>query len=403
MLDGKLALATLLALGAICSPAAAQEARKLDFGVRLAARHDSNLARSNATTAAVRGITPEDYIFTPAATFDLVLPVSRQSFFVRGSAGYDYYRENTQLNSARYDVESGLNGRFGACSGTVMTAYHRSQSDLQDLTIVNPKNVLELTNLTAQVGCQRQAGLGVSGSVGHVWATNSNRIQSQSDYEADQASAELSYGRPTLGSLTTFLQYQKTEYKDAGPLLGRQNGYELLAGGVSYERRIGSRLQGRVSVSQSQVDPIGILPGGGGGGDSYSGVTYSGDLTYRPTDRMEAMFEYSRAIVPSTQRGTLYDLDESYRLSGKYKVGSRIVAMLGGERRESTAEGTLGGPPIGGNFTESRTVSLFGSLSFQQNDRLSYLLDIIHEERTTNDPRFDYSATRIGLTADVAF
>lgn len=393
-----LAVVTLLAVGALGAPVAAREQQKLDFGFHGQVVHDTNLARSDAATAALRDIVPEDNIFTPSVTFDLLFPVSRQAFFLNGSVGYDLHEKNDQLNSERLDLQGGLLARLGGCTGKLASSYKRSQSQLQDLMIVDPENILEVIDITGEVGCSRSAGLGVMASAGRSWGNNSNAKQAFADYEASTLGVQIGYSRPTFGSLVAFVQYQKNDYQNRSLVPGAASGYEMKGVGVSYERRIGSRLQGRVSVSHSDVDPT----DSSAGSSSFSGFTYSGDLTYRPTDRLDAKLEYSRAVMPTTQVGRLFELRESIRLMGNYKIGSRFLASLGAERQELSSEDAAVTLP-GAFLADGRTNFLFAGLKFRQTEKLSYSLDVIQEERTAKDPRFSYESTRVGVSADVAF
>ncbi|MBT9471366.1 MAG: outer membrane beta-barrel protein [Pseudomonadota bacterium] len=394
------AAAAMVGAVTFSSAASAQETRRLDFGAHASVFHDSNVARTDETLAAQRGIEPEDVIFTPSLRFDLLLPISRQSFFLNGTAGYDFHRENNQLDSERFNVSSGLNGQLGPCRGTLMGGYTRAQGDLQDLTLINPENTREVTSVNANVSCARPTGLGLQLSAGHEWANNSNVLQAQSDYESSSGQVGVTYGRPTFGVLTVFAQRQRTEY-DNRIGLGSTPGYDMTAAGVSFERRLGARIEGTLSLSYSWVDPLTSAPGGAG---EYTGTTYGADFVFRPTERLETLFTYERSIVPSTRIGKLYDIQEDLRLEARYQLGARFQVGLGGRMLDSTSEGsTLVGVNPGLLLTDSRTKVMFGSLTFKQSQRTSIRLDVSREEREANIPTYEYSTTRVGLTADVAF
>ena len=53
---GKIVCGSLLGVAALTTPALAQETRSVQFGVQATVAHDSNVARSDAATAAIRGI-----------------------------------------------------------------------------------------------------------------------------------------------------------------------------------------------------------------------------------------------------------------------------------------------------------------------------------------------------------
>lgn len=393
------AAAAMVGAVAFASAADAQETRRLDFGARATVLHDSNVSRSNTTLADDRGITPADVIFTPSLTFDLLWPLGRQSFFANGAVGYDFYNKNDQLNSDRLNLTSGLNGQAGPCMGTVQGGFSRSRNDLQDLTLTNPENIRDVTSANLSISCSRGFGFGVSLSAGHEWASNSNAVQAQSDYETSTGQIGLTYGRPTLGTLTVFATRQRTQY-DTLPGLMSNPGYDMTAMGVSFERRLGARIQGTVSFSYSMVES---LRSGPGATDDFDGPTYGGDLVFRPTDRIETTLNYSRSVVPSNSFGKLYDVQEDVRLGARYELSSRFQIGAGLAYLDSKSEGpTLGNAPSI-LLTDSRTKVAFASLTFKQSQRTSLRLDVTREEREADVPAFEYSTTRVGLTADVAF
>lgn len=371
------------------------------FGLQGKVLQDSNVARASDALAATRGITQEDTILTPTLTFDVLVPVSRQSIYLNGSAGYDFYRKNNQLNRERMKAEGGVNSQLGPCQGTLFGGYARAQSDLQDLVLLDPENVLETKDVGVELTCARATGLGASVSASQKWGDNSNLVQHQADFETKSLTASAFYSRPSFGSLSVFVSHEETKYPNRGSLPSGASGYELQAVGMTFERKIGSRLQGRISAALSTVDQSSNALSGTS--DTFDGPTYGGSLTFRPSDRLEAILDYERKVVPSTRIGKLYDLDESVRLEGRYKFGSRVTAAVGGQLRKVESEDAflVTGPSI--LLSDSETKILFGSLTFKQSQRLSFVLDVVHEEREANLPIFEYSATRVGASVGVAF
>ena len=100
MLYENVAAALPLGATALSSQAFSQEARQVEFGLRAHVEHNSNVARTNETRAALRGLTLDDTLFTPQA------PVGRQAVFLRRTAGYSFYNKNDKLN--RQSFETGI-------------------------------------------------------------------------------------------------------------------------------------------------------------------------------------------------------------------------------------------------------------------------------------------------------
>lgn len=391
---GKVSFCVLLGAGALSTPAYAQEMRRLDFGLQGRVEYNSNVARTDETQAAIRGLTPGDTIFTPAATFDLLLPVGRQSLFLLGSAGYSFYDNNKDLDRERVDLTGGVNTRFGPCAATFSGGYARGINRIDDPVLIdNVRNIQETERLGVDVSCSRQTGLGVVGAMSKEWTSNELSFLRVSDSERTTGTVGVSYSRPALGTLTVFGNHEETIY----PNRLVEDGYDMNAFGATFERQLGARIEGSVTVSYAMVEEHVVLPGQDSDSDS---VTYAARLGYRASSRLRFQAMFDRAVLPSSSIGRSYDLTQSYRVTADYDMGSRITFSLGAGRAERNAGGT--DLPIL-QLTDSTTTTFDASVRYKQSERLSFLLSGGHEERTTNAPQFDYTNDRIGLTADVRF
>src|SRR5687767_5378881 len=119
-----------IGLAVLATPAAAQQARQFEVRASMGVTYDDNVARSNAVTAALRGIEQEDFIYNPSVAVDIVQPFGRQAAFLRGSVGYDFYDKNDQLNRERIDLSGGVSSPLGPCRPTLGGSYKRQQSEL---------------------------------------------------------------------------------------------------------------------------------------------------------------------------------------------------------------------------------------------------------------------------------
>lgn len=393
---GKVAVGLALGTATLSSPAGAQEARKLDFGVQAQVEHNSNVARSSKAEADLRGVSRADTLFTPSATIDLVVPVGRQSVFARGGVGYAFYDKNTQLNRERIDLSSGVSSRFGPCVPNIMIGYTRGLNDYDDPTLgENVENVRETKTLSGGVNCTRPTGIGLVLSASKDWIDNSTPFLKTSDAERSSAMVGLTYGRPALGTLTVFGSRDQTTY----PNRIFDDGYDMTAIGLTFQRQLGARIEGTATVSRNLVDSH--APSFLGGGNEQSTTAYSGSLTYRASSRLRFIGSFDRAVTPTSSVGSNYDVSESYRLSSTYEVGSRIVLNAGVRRVKRDAETPVVLPLV--QLTDSTVDSVFGSVRYKQSDRLSFVLSAGHEVRTANAPQFEYTNNRIGISADVSF
>ena len=397
----RLAFGLMLGAAGLSTPAVAQEARKLDFGLRAEVERDTNVSRSNAAQAASQGITQEDTIFTPGATVDLWIPVGRQAVFLTGTAGYSFYDKNTQLNRERASLKGGVEGRVGPCMGTLSGDLLYGQSEIADVALAQfASNVVKTTRLGVDVSCSTSAGLGAVFSGLQEWSDNSASQLVGSDAERQSLMGGLSYSRPTLGTLTAFTTLENIEYPNRRLLGGGSDGYEMTAIGLTYARQLGARIQGTVSVAYTNVEPADSgLPGAGSA--DYSGTTYSGDLTYRASSRLQFRGYFSRAVTPTVAVGQQYQVQTGYGIGTDYDLGSRFRLSAGFDQNESDADGVL--PPLPNVMTSSTTTAIYGALRYQQNKRLGLTISVRHEERDANTPQFDFKGERYGIAADVAF
>lgn len=396
MVYGKVVAGVALCTAITSSTALAQEVRKLDFTLGVQVEHHSNVALTNDTQAALRGLTPEDTIFTPTAAIDFYQPLGRQGLFLRGSVGYAFYETNDDLNREQFDLSGGFSGRAGPCAGRLTGDYNRGINRIDDPILIDAENVQEITRATIEVGCSRETGLGVVGSASKEWTENEEPLAKQSDSERDTGMVGISYSRPTFGSVTLFGSMEKVEY----PNRLIDDGYDLSAIGLTYSRMLGARIQGEVSVAYTSVDlHAPTLPGFSD--DNFETTAYSGSLTYRASSRLNLQASFDKSVTPSSGLGRSYDVNEVYQFSGDYSFGSRINLRLGVARAEHDLEGGFAFPTI--QLTDSTTDAFYATATYQQSERLAFKLTGGVEERNTNAPQFDYTNNRVGVGVDAKF
>lgn len=391
------AFALLIGWGALASPSAAQVGRNVKIDLSLRAEHDSNVARSSPALAAQRGVKLSDNMLSPEAAIDFSRSIGRNSLFLKGKVGYTFYERNTGLNKETADVQGGVGTRVGPCQGNLNSTFTRRRREIGDLETVDTTATTTTTSVTAGTVCGLTGGLGVSLSASQVWGSTEGGVQNL-DYESTAYNAGLVYRRSALGEARIFYSHGETEYEDVAGALGRP-GFETDSVGLSYSRALGSRLTGTAMVSQTEAKSTSTTAGSSG---DFSGTNYALSASYRPSSRLDISLALSRDISPSTQVGRLFTIREGYSVDASYKIGSRFTYTLGAGQRRYSARGTLGigGTPV---LRSSRVNELTTSLRYSQNERLSFILDASHIESNTNDPLFDFEATRVGITTSVSF
>lgn len=409
MNQGRLSL-TVVAVGvAFASSAAAQvtpdamlhgrPSRTMDVEAHARVEHDSNIARTDADLAAARGISRADTLYLPSVSADIVVPVGQQAVFLRGFASYVFHDKNSRLDHSRYDLTGGVGSRLGPCGSVVSAGYTRGRSELQDFTLVTTvNNILEVKHLAASLTCVRAPGLGVYGSVSRDWGSSSVTTVTNGDYVATHAQGGLRYSRAATGSIGLIGLYGRTEYKDRPVAAFTNDGYEMRGGGLELARRLGGRIQANASISYVHVEPLSALPGTQ---TNFNGYTYSADVSYRATSRLNGQLTFSRNISPTLIQGQSFEVQTLYGASGDYRIGSRFSLGLHAEQRKSDSRGVV--LPTGNVLTQSRTRAYESSLTYRLNKRLSFVLTAAREERRADNPDFDYNNDRVGLSADFAF
>lgn len=391
-----LAFAVLIGSSTLAFPAAAQVTRNLHGSLGLGVVTDSNVARASDTVAALRGIEQRDTILTPSASIDWTQPVGRNSVFLRGNVGYQIYEKNTELNDDVVDLQGGVGTRIGPCQGTLLGSFSRRQRDVQDLGILDPRVQQDTRGIQLDETCGLSSSFGVQVGVGQTWGESNGAID-DIDYETKRVTAGLVFRRSALGEVSIFYSRSETDYTNA-LLPAAASGYTQDSIGLRYTRKVGARITGTVAVSQSNVEAKSAVPGVS---SDFSGVSYTAELKYQPSSRLELNLRLNREVNPSVQAGRLYGIYEAIEANASYQIGSRLTYSLGVSRRDNEAKGVLIAPVP--TLTESRSDAWRTGLRFQQSERLSFVLDASHTKYDANDPVFDYSATRIGLTTSLNF
>jgi hypothetical protein len=380
-----------IVLGSDANIASAQppDTRVLSFGLAAAGVYNSNVAGVNAATAAKEGLTPGDEILSPAVTADIVWPVGPESVFLHGSAGYNFYAHNTILNSQDIDIRTGLNAKVDRCSGKVTAAYTSNQSNLNELTISVVRNVESDESIAVSAWCPRQVGLVPAASLSEAAAQNSNPIQDPSNFDTFKATVGVGYTQPMFGVLSLYGVYDDTEFPNRMPA----DGYNLYGVGIRYDRRLGARIEAVGSLSYCELDPeLADEP-------RFSGPTYSLDGTFRATGKIKAHVRLERLLEPALQLNTTYDIQEIYLAEAVYAMSSRLSATIGVSQENDDYRGGALIPAV--DVTHQTLNDVYASASLDVGRRLVLVFDLREERRSANLLTYDYTSTRVGLTARV--
>jgi predicted porin len=398
---GRLAIGTLLAVAAaypaLAAPAAPPPGSGRQFNVTLqgTVAYDDNEPRTSAALAAQRHLVLEDETYSPSLGLDMRVPVGREALFFNGTAGYIYHDKNTILDSERINLLGGVDARLSICQARLAGAYDRSLTSLEDIVLASTiTDKLETERVGLDVNCGRRTGLGASFSASQNWGNHSALLEAVQDYRSHSYQAGVTYARPVLGVFTLFGNYQKSEFPHRPSVGGQLDGYENVSGGVTYDRRLGARIEGTVTLAYSEVTQLVVNPLFPS--KDFSGATYSAALKYRATPRLSTDLLFERAIQPSNRIGSNYDLQTHYRVNGAYDLSKRLKLNIGYERKD-VASSAIGLSTVN-TLTNSKTNVVFGGVRYDLSRRISLALDLAQEQRKTNNPIFDYRDNHAAVT-----
>ena len=382
----------LLSLGGAADAQAVPE-RRLDIGISVLNSYESNILRLPKGQAARPGQSRDDFRATPSVTIDVQQPLGRQEDRLAGSAGYDFYRENDQLERERIELAGGANLAFGPCSSQLMASYGRQQSDLADILPGERQvNTQTRTSYGGQLGCGGFGPLEPTFGYEHERIKNGDPLRRSGNSTRDSYNVGLNYARPIFGRVGLSTSYAESRYDRTADLPpGQANAIKVYSADITFERRIGSQLTGAASLGVTRVDPsLPDVPG-------FRGLSYSADLTWTPGTRLQAVVGISREARQPNLLNISYAIVDSYRGELRYALGDRIQLTTGLDyNRRSLRDSAL--TPGAVLQTEDRRLLLFAGASYRAGERLTFSLDGRAERRRSDFREFDYNNYTVAIT-----
>ena len=395
----------ILSAGGFAGAQAAAPQRGVSISPTVRLTYDSNVlgGRHVIRDDTVSGT--HDVRLSPSLDISVAYPFGRQSAFLGGSIAYDFYRRHNQLNRERISLDGGVNIVGPAsCASSLGVGYSRRQSDVEDLilapdgtTLVNVVNVQETRRYSANISCGATTGLrpGVGYSRSETRNSGTRELQ---NIVSDTFTGSLGYARPAFGQLSLYGSYRNGRYPNRPSLSGPgSDGIKVYSGGLSYEREIGSRLGGNVSVGYTQVEPDAPqVP-------KFHGMSYSAAIRYQPFERLNTTLSASRSPEQSNLLVVSYSISTAYSFSGTYAINDRLSATFG--VRYSTRR-FRGSPLLPGALVreEDRTFGTNAGLRFKARQRLSMGLDASYRKRTSDGNQLlGFSAKQVSAMVGLEF
>ena len=332
---GTIAFAAI-SIGLIPSGVVAQENSQAvsELSFDLNGRYDSNIARSSAARAALRGLEQADYVLSPTVTINLARPVGPHRISVRGTLGYNFHARNSQLDRERIGIETGLDLALGPCRLDTTARINRQQSDLADIAfftatpIDTVRNTETIQSYSGNLSCGDRVGLRPLAGIEYQTARNSAVSRDRAEYDSVRYETGVQYVSPTIGKISLFASRRDVDLVSqrliAGPQIGRNDGYRVTEYGVRFSRDIGTRLQLDTSAARSELASRNSAVRG------TSGFVWNGQLTALLGSRLRATLATGRQISNSLASDATYVISRPSSLRLTYAVNDRMQIDAGG-------------------------------------------------------------------------
>lgn len=357
---------------------------KLEIGVE----HNSNVSRSDAARAAARGLEQSDQRITPAIRIDLARNLGQTELSLSGTAGYDSYARNTQLNRERIDFQLGLGQPVGPCKLEFSASAARRQSDLGDIAFVNNtlssvvKNAETRLQYSADVGCGRPYGFRPTAHIDYLTARNSNIVRDRSEFDQLEYRGGVEYSTPNFGQLALFVGRRDITLRNQPTAGGSEIDFYVTTFGAQYRRNIGSRLNAEVTIGRSQVS------GGGALVPSASGITWEIALTAQIGSRLQVTGSTGRQFTNSLSSDAAFLRAQPNFIDFTYAVNGRLRLQAGySDSRNRYSYATT---PTGVFITRDRRQLATAGLTYAFGRRWQLGLIGGYEQRNANGTFFDY-------------
>jgi len=366
--------------------------RRIDIGLGAQLDYDSNVLRSGSN---VSGRGKDDIIASPTLNTDILLPFSRNSLYLNGTLAYRFYRHHTELNREAINLNGGGELRLGQrCAIDGDVSWRRQQTDLGDIyDALDPKNTEQSLTESARASCNRGLGFAPSAGVTHRTVTNSAQIRKENNFNVDTVDVALGYSRPLFGTIAVYGIWSDATYPDRIAIApGANDGTRTYQLGVRYERDIGTRLRGKVSLGWSKVNPkLAGVPG-------FQGLFYSTDITALVNERLQLAVSAARTVEQSNLLSISYSITDMANAEARYAFSPLVRLVVGATwtRRNLHRSPAVLDPVF---VPDDRLWDLHARLSFRHSNRLSFGLDASYRDRQSRTNFDNYNSFRAGISA----
>lgn len=387
--------------------------RQISIRAAVDASYDSNafgLSDAALRRGSANGRSKDDFQITPSLLLDIFVPFGRQSAFLRGQVGYDFYANNSQLNRERISLNGGASIQaIGNCSITPNASYARTRSNSGDIFAVSPTAVVDRVNtqefksIGIDTSCAGAIGISPTLSYRHSETRNSTEFFKLNDSNQDSFDGSIGYQRPSLGRIAIYGTYSKGEYLNRN-VLGLPNIFPgIPADGVTsyslggrFERDIGSRASGSISVGYSWVDPKAIFS------RKFRGNTYSLNLHLRPSDQLTSDIAVTRSTDLSNTVFATFAVTQVYNINSTYRLNRKMALNFGSSYQKRDYRQNAEAVDNGAVIANDKFIRAYTGVVYDLNRRLRLNGLISQQRRKSDNAFFNYNNTTVSVGASFA-
>ena len=369
----------------------------LEFGAQVDLRYDSNVVTGAQQRALDEDFDRSDQIITPSLTASINKTLGRNAIRATALVGYDFHLQNSQLNSERliFDIAGLVNASI--CELRPGANFQRRQSRTGDRALFlvddfDPDNVLTVQEYKLDAACGRSIGLRPIGGLSFRSGRNSSELRQLSDYDSFTYYGGIGYKQPSIGTLDLYASHEKTEYENR-LIEGELDEYEVRRIGGTFARDIGARWNARAGAFYIDTDAAGVV------GENYSGLGWNIGLNGSFSPRARLSLDFAKDVQPVLNNDSLYMKQTLYGVRGAYVVNERWTLNAGYSLRDRSYVFSEALPPsTEGNLLEDQFNLATVSADYNTASPLSFTLYGGYENRSADNPLFDYDGYYAGVT-----
>jgi hypothetical protein len=370
--------------------------RLRQFGVQLtgAAIYDTNATSSSAQRAAASGLSQKDFRFPFGVNLDIFVPAGPNQFSLSGLVGYDYNVRNTQRNRENISLNAGFQRSLHACATSLGAHFQRASTPLGNTSqfILPVSNVETRTGVDGSLSCGNVSGIKPFLSASYSNGSNSDPIRQISDYTRTSYGGGFTFGQPSFIEFGLIASIDDTGYPNrAGLVLA--NGFKATNIGFTIDRAAARHLRARVQLNYTSVKNHGP-------GQSFSGISGQGNVTFIPGGRFTFTASFSRSASPSLSTNSDYNLTTGVGLSVSAAISPKTDVALGASLQDRKYFAAVYNPVHPLTNDSLRTIN--ATIHHQLTPRLNLNATATRNSRRANDPFYNFSGMLFALHASLS-